>query len=160
MTGGWMPRTIRPAVWIAMTALAAGLALMVLNGAGFRWDPFGLTQRRLERAEAGAAAGRAEAQARRLEARGAEDQARRLEHLNQRDAAAGRVTAVAIDQARSAHDADHVLEPDRADRLRGHDDQLCRLASDLDGCAGAAASAGGGDAAVRPRRPARWSDGR
>lgn len=82
MTGGWMPRTIRPAVWIAMTALAAGLALMVLNGAGFRWDPLGLTQRRLERAEA---------QARRLEARGAEDQARRLEHLNQRDAAADQV---------------------------------------------------------------------
>jgi len=32
MTGGWMPRAIRPAVWIVAEALAAGLALMVLNG--------------------------------------------------------------------------------------------------------------------------------
>ena len=145
------PRVLKGAAgWIAGVALALGLLAVLLGGLGFRWDPLGLDRRRLERAETGAALGRAEAAARRLETQGGADQMRRLDQFHQREATVGRVTAAALDQARSAADAHQPLETDRADRLRRHDGELCGIAPDLDGCAGAAGAAGSGDAAVRP----------
>ncbi|UQV19215.1 hypothetical protein MU852_05215 [Brevundimonas albigilva] len=150
------PRVLmRAAAWIAGGVTALVLLSALLGGLGLRWDPLGFDRRRLERAEAGAALGRAEADARRLEAQGAADQMRRLDQFHQREATVGQVTAAALDQARSAADAHQPLETDRADRLRRHDGELCGIAPDLDGCAGAAGPAGSGDAAVRPGDPAR-----
>ena len=108
----------------------------------------------LAAAEARAASGerdaRAQAAARRLESEGADEQLRRLDDFQQQQTAAARATATAVAQARNADDAEIPLESRRADRLRAHDRELCGLATDLDGCAGAAQPAGGGEAAVRP----------
>lgn len=149
------PATLmRMAGWIGGGVLALFLLSALLSGLGVRWDPFGFDRRRLERAETDAAQGRAEAAARRLETRGGEDQMRRLDQFHQREAAASQATAVILDQARSAADAHQSLESDRADRLRRHDVELCRIAPDLDGCAGAAGPAGGGDTPLRAGDPA------
>ena len=130
------------------------MAAALLGGLGFRWAPLGLQQRRLAAAEARAASGerdaRAQAAARRLESEGADAQLRRLDEFQQQQTAAARATATAVAQARNADDAEIPLESRRADRLRAHDRELCGLATDLDGCAGAAQPARGGDAAVRP----------
>lgn len=145
------PRVLmRAAAWIAGGVTALVLLSALLGGLGLRWDPLGFDRRRLERAETGAALGRAEAAARRLETQGGADQMRRLDQFHQRETTVGRVTAAALDQARSVADAHQPLETDRSDRLRRHDGELCRIAPDLDGCAGAAGAAGSGDAAVRP----------
>lgn len=147
-------RTLTPIGWLAVAALIAVLAVAVLAGLGFRWDPLGLQQRRLETAQARAALAEDQAVARRLEAEGADAQLRRLDDYYQQQAAVQRMTATAVEQARTADDADHPLESRRADRLRGHDRELCGLAPDLAGCADAAAAAGGGDPAMPPGDPA------
>jgi hypothetical protein len=141
---------LTPLGWAAAVATAVGLALLVLGGLGFRWDPLGLWQRRLEAAEARAEIGRDEAVARRLETEAQADQLRRVDRLQQQQTAVGRTTAAVIEQARSAEDAHEPLESGRSNRLRGHDRQLCRLTPSLDGCAGAAGAAGDGEAALRP----------
>ncbi|MBB3871772.1 hypothetical protein [Brevundimonas mediterranea] len=147
-------KALTPLGWIAVAGVVAGLAATLLGGLGFRWDPLNLQQHRLAAAEARAAAGerdaRAQAAARRLEAEGADEQLRRFDDFQQQQTTAARLTATAVAQARSADDAETVLESRRADHLRAHDRELCRLAPDLDGCAGAAQPARGGDAAVRP----------
>ncbi len=148
MSGWW--KALTPLGWIAGLVGAVGVVAMVLGGLGFRWDPLDLDRRRLEQARSRAALAEVEAQARRLEAEGAEAQVRRIEHLNHTKTAVVAVTAAAVEQARSADDANTRLESERADRLRAHDRELCRLAPDLDGCAGSAGAAGDGDAAVRP----------
>lgn len=141
---------LTPLGWTAAVATAVGLALLVLGGLGFRWDPLGLSQRRLEAAEARVQVGRDEAVARQLETEAQADQLRRLNQLQQQHTAVARSTAVVIEQARSAQDGHEPLESGRADRLRGHDRELCRLSPRLDGCAGAAGVAGGGETALRP----------
>ena len=153
MTAGWM-RTLTPLGWIAVLVAAAGLAVSLLGGVGFRWDPLGLEARRLEAAEARAAAGAREAEARRIEADGAVSQMHRLDDFHQQTTAAAAVTARVVEQARNADDSDTLLETNRAARLGGHDRELCRLAPDLDGCAAAPDPARGGDAAVRSNDPA------
>ena len=152
MRGWW--KALTPLGWIAGVVAAVGLVAIVLGGLGFRWDPLDLDRRRLDQARGRAALAEAETRARRLEAEGAEDQVRRIEHLNHTRTAVVAVTAEAVEQARSAEDANTPLESERADRLRAHDRELCRLAPDLDGCAGAAGASGDGDAAVRPGDPA------
>ena len=147
-------KALTPLGWTAGTVAAVGLVAIVLGGLGFRWDPLDLDRRRLEQSRNRAALAEAEAQARRLEAEGAEAQVRRVEHLNHTRTAVAAVTAAAVEQARNADDANISLESERAGRLRAHDRELCRLASDLDGCAGAAGASGNGDAAVRPGDPA------
>jgi hypothetical protein len=151
-------KTLSPWGWLAVIAAALGLALALMGGLGFRWDPFGLQQRRLERAEARAAEGEgaalAQAGARRLEATGTSEQLRRLDDFQQQQTAAAKATATTVTQARNADDADIPLESRRADGLRGHDRELCRLAPDLDGCAGPADPSAGGDPALRPGDPA------
>ncbi|MBA4333249.1 MAG: hypothetical protein U1C74_15690 [Phenylobacterium sp.] len=147
-------KALTPLGWLAVAGVVAGLAAALLGGLGFRWDPLGLQQRRLAAAEARAASGerdaRAQTAARRLESEGADEQLRRLDDFQQQQTAAARATATAVAQARNADDAEIPLESRRADRLRAHDRELCALATDLDGCAGAAQPAGGGEAAVRP----------
>jgi hypothetical protein len=143
-------KALTPLGWTAGIVAAVGLVAIVLGGLGFRWDPLDLDRRRLEQARGRAALADAEAEARRLEAEGADAQVRRTEHLNHTKTAIVAVTAAAVEQARSADDANTPLESERADRLRAHDRELCRLAANPDGCTGAAGAAGGGDATVRP----------
>ena len=143
-------RMLTPLGWAIVAVAVVVVGLAALGGLGFRWDPFGRTERRLQAAEAEAAAGREEAAARRLETEAASGQLRRLDDFHNQRTAAGRATAAVVEQARSADDAQTPLEDSRADRLRGHDRELCRLAPDLAGCAGAAGAAGGGDPALRP----------
>lgn len=105
-----------------------GWAFAAAGGLGFRWDPFNQTQRRLQTAQAQAQVGQAEAAARRLEAEAAVQQTRRLDQFHQQQTATARTTAIAVEQARSADDAKTPLDARRAERLRGHDRELCRLA--------------------------------
>lgn len=141
-------RALTPLGWLAAGAVVLALGFALLGGLGFRWDPLNLQQKRLEtaRTQAREAAANAytQANARRLETEGAAAQARRVDHYQNRTTAVERETATAVAQARNADDADHPLENRRADRLRGHDDELCRLAPDLAGCSSAAGLAGGG----------------
>ncbi|HZW16727.1 MAG TPA: hypothetical protein VFF66_10825 [Brevundimonas sp.] len=146
-------RVLTPAGW-GLLAVALVIVVAVLgHGLGLRWDPFGLTGRRLRAAEAQAAAAVSDAVARGLETEGMAEQARRLEHHHQQAVAIEQATAVAAAQAGSAHDASIPLDPARADRLLRHDRELCRLAPAVCGAA-AIGPATGGDAALRPAAPA------
>ncbi|HCW48771.1 MAG TPA: hypothetical protein DGP25_01575, partial [Brevundimonas sp.] len=51
--------------------------------------------------------------------------------------AVARATASAENRARTADDAETPLDPARAQRLRDHDSELCRLAPTVAGCAAA-----------------------
>jgi len=158
MSAGSILRSLTPLGWLAAVATALALGFVLLGGLGFRWDPLNLQHRRLEDARAQArdatAVAAAQADARRIETGGAAAQARRVDHYHQTTGAADRATTAAVAQVRSADDADQPLETRRADRLRDHDGELCRIAPDLDGCAGAAGLAGGGDTPVRAGDPA------
>ncbi|VXB30777.1 hypothetical protein [Brevundimonas sp. G8] len=158
MSAGSILRALTPLGWLATGAVALVLGFALLGGLGFRWDPLNLQQKRLAAARSqardAASSAQAQAEARRIETAGAAAQAKRVDHYQHTTTAVERATATAVAQARSADDADHPLEDRRADRLRGHDDELCRLAPDLDGCAGAADVAGSGEAAVRLGGPA------
>ncbi|WP_425982813.1 hypothetical protein [Brevundimonas sp. TWP1-2-1b1] len=146
-------RALTPWGWLATGVAVLGAGAVLLGGLGFRWDPLDLQQKRLATALSqarDAAAAQAQAEARRIETAGAAAQAVRVDHYQHRTTAVERATATAVAQARSADDADYSLEHRRADRLRRHDRELCRLAPDLDGCAGAVDVARGGATAVRP----------
>lgn len=130
----WL-RMLTPLGWLALAVGGVLLAAAMAGGMGFRWDPLGLDRKRLEAAQAEAAAGRAEQVARRLEQQGGEVQQRRLDEFNDTTTQAARATATAVAQARSAHDAQTPLDPDRLRRLRDHDRELCRGAPNLNGCA-------------------------
>ncbi|GAW40387.1 hypothetical protein SH203_00785 [Brevundimonas sp. SH203] len=158
MSAATVFRALTPLGRLAAGLAALACAVALLGGLGFRWDPLNLQKKRLAAAQAEVRQASIEAaaqeEARRLEAQGAAVQAQRVDHYQQMTTRAERATAAAVVQARSADDADQPLDPRRADRLRDHDGQLCRLAPDLDGCAAATGSAGGGDAALRPGRVA------
>ena len=130
----WL-RMLTPLGWLALAVGGVLLAAAMAGGMGFRWDPLGLDRKRLEAAQAEAAAGRAEQVARRLEQQGQAVQQGRLETFNNTTTQAARATATAVTQARSAEDADTPLDPDRLRRLREHDRELCRLAPGINGCA-------------------------
>lgn len=154
------PRAVIPA-WIKVAAIAvAGMAAVAL--AAHQWDrlwswlPWS-DERRLERvidqrdrlaAEAAAQAGHIEALT---------EQARRVETVHRQVTELRDLTDPVIHQARSAPDASMPLDPDRADRLRGHDRKLCKLAAGL--CAvSTAAPARDGDPAMRHGGPAGPAD--
>jgi hypothetical protein len=141
-------RTLTPLGWLAVGLAALAVVALVLGGLGFRWDPFDLARRRLDRAEASAAVARAEAAARSAEAEGQAGQVARLDATltttRRIDAATTRSTLA----ARAANDADLPLSPARLERLRAHDRELCRIAPDLGGCAAPADPAGDGGPAV------------
>ena len=132
-------RALTPLAWLAAGVVALVCLVVLLGGLGFRWDPLNLQQKRLaaalDRARTASAEAAAQDRARRLEAQGAADQALRVDHHQQKTTKAERATAAVLVQARSADDADQPLDPRRADRLRDHDGQLCRIAPGLDGCA-------------------------
>ncbi|HEY1073824.1 hypothetical protein [Brevundimonas sp.] len=128
-------RTLTPLGWLALVAAALLLIGIAGRGLGLSWDPFGLQERRLEAAQARAARAESDAEARRIEAVGRARQSARLEIHHRQTLAVQRATVAAITQARSAEDANDPLDPVRADRLRAHDRELCRLAPDIDGCA-------------------------
>ncbi|WP_269514319.1 hypothetical protein [Brevundimonas subvibrioides] len=138
-------RTLTPLGLITgIVALVAALGL-VLGGLGFRWDPLDLSRRRAEASEAVAARARADADARSVEAEGQAGQIARLDASLQTARSLDRATTLAIQDARTADDADQPLATDRADRLRDHDRELCRIAPDLVGCAAAPDPAAAGE---------------
>jgi len=130
-------RSLTPLGWLALVAAAVLLLAVTGRGLGLRWDPLDLQQRRLEQADARTAQAESDAEARRIESAGQAQQAARLEIHHRQILAVERATVAAVTQARSADDANDPLDPVRADRLRAHDRELCRLAPDLDGCAAA-----------------------
>lgn len=158
MSAGSILRALTRLGWLTTAAAVVALGFVLLGGLGFRWDPLNLKHKRLEAARTQArdatAAAAAQADARRIETEGAAAQAQRVDHHHHMTGAADRATTAALAQARSADDADHPLETRRADRLRDHDRELCRVAPDLDGCAGATGLARGGDTPVRAGHPA------
>src|SRR5690606_26763801 len=116
------PRLFLPTLGWVMAGLALIAVLAVFGrGLGLRWDPFNITEGRMEAAERRAEAAVDEARARRLEAEGAADQAGRLDHHHRQSVALVRATAAADAQARNADDAQVPLDPARAARLRAHD---------------------------------------
>jgi len=128
-------------IWLA-GPLPFGLALLALLGlllwaagaAGLRWDPFGLDRRRLQAAETRIALAESHADARQAEAEGEREQARRLERTFEHVRAAEALTSTTIHEARTSDESQTPLRPERADRLRLHDGELCRLSPDLVGC--------------------------
>ena len=72
---------------------ALGAALIGLHGLGFRWDPLGLAERRLQAAEAGGSAAAADAVARRFEVAYVERGARLVACENARASAVETLTA-------------------------------------------------------------------
>ena len=144
---GRLFRTLTPWGWLVLLLVVAAVAVVVGRGVGLRWDPFGLTARRLDSAERRAARAESDLRARRLEAEALDQQARRIDDHHQQAVALARATAAGQTQARSAHDALDPLDPARAARLRAHDGELRRLAPDL--CLAAeAGAADGGEGAV------------
>lgn len=145
-------------VWRALTVtgrivMVAGLLVALFlagRGLGLSWDPLGLGAKRLEAARSRAADAEADAAAQRLELEGEAGQRRALEQIHRRSEAVTRLTAPAIHEARTDHDADLPLAVGRAARLRAHDRELCRLAPAVCAATPAIDSAGGGDDAVRP----------
>lgn len=141
----WLLRWL-PALTPGMARLVplAGLAvasLLLLTGAGaigLRWDPFGLDRRQLEAARTRAIRAESDAAARAAEVTGERRQAERLDRALQTVRAVEALTATALQTARTAEDAENLLPPERAARLRAHDGELCRLAAHLAGCAAAA----------------------
>ncbi|WP_312185936.1 hypothetical protein [Brevundimonas vesicularis] len=158
MSAGSILQAMTPLGWLVVGATALALGFVLLGGLGFRWDPLNLQHKRLEAARNQArdatAVAAAQADARRIEIEGAAAQAQRVDHYHHMTGAAERATTAAVAQSRSADDADQPLENRRADRPRDHDGELCRIAPDLDGCAGATGLAGGGDTPVRASDPA------
>jgi len=133
-------RTLTPLGRLVLVGVAVLLLALAGRGLGLRWDPFNLQQRRLEVADARATYAESDAEARRIEAAGQGQQAARVEIHHRQTLAVQRATVAAVTQARSAEDANDPLDLVRADRLRAHDRELCRLAPDLDGCAAASGS--------------------
>lgn len=144
---GWVTKPIGPLApfgWLLVAIIAVVLFVVLANGLGFRWDPFNLAGRRAERAENRAVAAEDNAAARTLESEGQAAQLQRVETVHRQIIEVQNVTADAVTAARSAPDAETPLDPARADRLRGHDRELCGLAPALGGCAAAPVDPDGG----------------
>lgn len=139
---GWSPwRVLTPLGWAAAVLIVLVVGVMLARGVGLRWDPFNLTERRLEAAEARAASAGQDASARRLEVGAGQAQAQRADTHYRTLVAVVEATTRTLEQAGQADDADIPLDEDRADRLRAHDRRLCDIAPAV--CtAGPAGSAG------------------
>lgn len=148
MTPSALLRGLTPVGWLAVVLVVLAAGVVALGGLGFRWDPFDLGRRRLDRAEASAAVAVAQAVARTVEAEGQAGQVARLDAAVQSAVTLERVTARSILIARTADDSTLRLPTDRLDRLRDHDRELCRIAPDLVGCPAASDPAGHGEPAV------------
>jgi hypothetical protein len=111
-----------------MVVVIIVLAIGIGRGLGLRWDPLDLAGRRMEAAEHRVETLDRDLAARRLEIEGAADQAQRVQAHHHTLNAVAATTARTLERTEQADDADIPLEDDRAARLRGHDDELCRLA--------------------------------
>lgn len=141
---------LTPWGWAAAGLLALVFLVLTAGALGFRWDPFRLTERRLERTRADLAVARSDLSARRIEQAAETGQRARLDTHHRQTTAVAALTAAAETQARSAPDADQPLDADRTRRLHDLDRGLCELAADLQGCAAAPDSASRGDPPLRP----------
>ncbi len=132
---GLLLRSLTARGWAALGLSVGAIVLLAIAGAGlgFRWDPLGVGQRRLEAARAEAAHAHADADARRVEKAAEAAQRRRLDAFHEQARAVDRFTAAAVSQARLSDDADETLDPDTVRVLRAHDDELRRLAPHLGG---------------------------
>lgn len=128
-------RVLTPLGWLAVVGAAFLLLLIAGRGLGLRWDPLHLQARRLETAQRRADQAEAQVTARALEAAARGRQIDSLDAFHRHTQAVGRATASAETRARTADDADTPLDPARAQRLRDHDRELCRLAPAVGGCA-------------------------
>lgn len=133
MTATLLFRALTARGWSAaiLVVLAVAVLIVAAAGLGLRWDPLGLTQRRLDQARLEADHARADAEARRVEQAAEVVQRRRLELFHQQVGTVDRVTAAAVNQARSAHDAQEPLDADTVRVLRAHDHELRRMAPHL-----------------------------
>lgn len=109
---------------LAVLALA-WLAITVLGGLGFRFDPFNSAEKRLEMAQTTAVTATIAAGARAQEAAGARDTTRKVEHTLGQVRRAETIATDLTTQARAAPDANQDLDPDRRARLRSEYERLC-----------------------------------
>lgn len=114
-----------------LAGLVVGAVLFTLKTSSIDW--FGRTKARAEHAEVKAETATDNSVARQQEAIGERQSAQRVEVVVRQDRQTAAALAQAIEQARSAPDANEMLPPDRAARLRAADTQLC-LGSRLRGC--------------------------
>ncbi|MDP3405032.1 MAG: hypothetical protein Q8S03_10110 [Brevundimonas sp.] len=150
---------LTPLGWL-LAGLAILIAIALLASAWDRlwsWLPWS-TERQLASESRRADAAEDQAMTSDLTAEGQGDQVRRIDTYTHQIITIQTATAAAAAEARSAPDAETLLDPDRADRLRQHDGELCRIAPALAGCGPAPDPAGGGGAAVRDPPPARRPD--
>lgn len=128
-----MGRTLnfRSPVGIVVTLLGTALALlaifMVLNGLGFRFDPFDLSAKRLATAEQQRDHAHQDASARRIESAGTVETLRRVEQVTIQIRAAEQIAFQSATDAAEAPDAHSPVDPERLERLRLADDRLCQL---------------------------------
>jgi hypothetical protein len=109
-----------------LAVLALGwLAIAVLGGLGFRFDPFNTAEKRLETAQTTAVTATIAAGARAQEAAGARETALKVEHTLGQVRRAETIAAELTTQARAAPDANQDLDPDRRARLRSEHERLC-----------------------------------
>ena len=109
-----------------LAVLAIGwLAITVLGGLGFRFDPFNTTEKRLETAQTTAVTATIAAGARAQEAAGARDTTLKVEHTLNQVRRAETIAAELTTQARAAPNANEDLDPDRRARLRSEHERLC-----------------------------------
>ncbi len=124
--------------WAGRALVLMLIALLVLataRGLGVRWDPLGWEARRAAARERMLADARADARGRALEAGGERAQTRRRLAVQARADAARAAADRTLDDIGDAHDTP--LDPDRLERLRALDRELCDLAPELAGCAAA-----------------------
>lgn len=134
--------TLTPWGWTAAGLAAVVILALAATSVGLRWDPFGLSQRRLDRARAELAAAQSEVAARRIEQSAEAGQRARLDIHHQQAVAVAEIAAAGAAEAQGAPDAEIPIDPDRARRLRDIDRRLCDAAAGLAGCAAASAAAG------------------
>ena len=130
---------------LEVAVIAAGAAVAALVGG---WLYIDRLKDQRDEARAAAELATDNAAARTLEVEGEQQTAQRVEVVVRQVRAAEQVTTSLAIAANEAIDADELLPADRADRLRAHDAELCRIAASL--CA--AASTVDAGAGVNPVR--------
>jgi hypothetical protein len=134
----WLFRQVGPMTllgWIiALIAVVMAVALLAHGwNRLWSWLPWS-TAHQLETAKTEAAVQTDRADINALQAEGESDQVRRLDTYSHQLITVQAVTAAAVEEARSAPNAQTRLETGRSARLRAHGVELCRNAPDLDGC--------------------------